>query len=197
MLVLAIVLVAAILLRHPAAPIVAQNASIEGARPKTRSQQSASPTILVYVSGSVARPGLFRMNASSRVNEAVSRAGGMLPGADSAGVNLAAVLEDGQQINVAKIGEKKIRGRATTRSRRLRKKGAHPAPTVAAVDLNTADAVTLEQLPGIGAELAERLIAYRRMNGPFRSVDDLADVAGMTQRRIDALVPFLRDFQQR
>ncbi|MDP9110285.1 MAG: SLBB domain-containing protein, partial [Candidatus Eremiobacteraeota bacterium] len=90
-LVLGIVLVAAILLRHPAAPIVAQNASIEGARPKIRSQQSASPTILVYVSGSVARPGLFRMNASSRVNEAVSRAGGMLPGADAAGVNLAAV----------------------------------------------------------------------------------------------------------
>lgn len=196
-LVVAIVLAAAVLLRHPApAPLVAvSERGVVGRRVHARA--SAPATILVYVTGSVPRPGLFRMSASSRAMDAVSRAGGMLPGADSAGVNLAAPLEDGQQITVPKIGQKITRSRATTRTRRARKKRSERISFLSAVDVNTADAATLEQLPGIGAELAARLIAYRQMNGPFRSVDDLADVAGMTQRRIDGLAPYLRDFGQR
>lgn len=131
------------------------------------------------------------MDPAERAADAVSRAGGMLPGADSAGVNLAAPLEDGQQITVPKIGQKLFRNRSGARVRHPRKKRSARTPPLAPVDLNTADAKTLEQLPGIGAELAGRLVAYRELNGPFRSVDELADVAGMTQRRIDGVVPYL------
>ena len=57
--------------------------------------------------------------------------------------------------------------------------------------MNAADASALASLPGIAPTLAARIVEYRRVNGPFASVDELADVAGMTQRRIDALLPFL------
>ena len=131
------------------------------------------------------------MDAAARAADAVSRAGGMLPGADAEGVNLAAPVEDGQQITVPKTGQKlSARARSGFRARHPRKK--RPVPlSDAAVDVNAADARTLEQLPGLGSELAARLVAYRERNGPFRSLDELADVAGMTQRRIDAVTPYL------
>jgi competence protein ComEA len=57
--------------------------------------------------------------------------------------------------------------------------------------LNAADASALASLPGIGSTLAERIVQFRELNGPFASLDELADVAGMTQRRIDAIEPFV------
>jgi competence protein ComEA len=65
--------------------------------------------------------------------------------------------------------------------------GAAAAPPIEPVDLNAAGASALASIPGIGATLAARIVAYRRLNGPFLSLDELADVAGMTQSRIDAL----------
>lgn len=59
------------------------------------------------------------------------------------------------------------------------------------VDLNRADASELESLPGIGAALAERIVAVREASGPFASADDLLDVGGMTQGRLDALLPYI------
>jgi len=131
------------------------------------------------------------MDPAARAADAISRAGGLLPGADPAGVNLAAPLEDGEEIAVPHVGQKISRNRSGARVRHSRKKRSTQALPPAAIDLNAADAKTLEQLPGIGAQLAERLVAYRELNGPFRSIDELADVAGMTQRHIDALTPYV------
>jgi competence protein ComEA len=66
---------------------------------------------------------------------------------------------------------------------------ADPAATV--VDLNSADENELEALPGIGASLAERIVAFREANGPYASPDDLLDVGGMTQSRLDAIEPYV------
>ena len=59
------------------------------------------------------------------------------------------------------------------------------------VDLNTADAAQLESLPGIGPSLADRIVAYRAINGPFASVDDLLDVNGITDTRLQDISPYL------
>jgi competence protein ComEA len=74
---------------------------------------------------------------------------------------------------------------------RARKRPAGASGTISAIELNSADAATLASLPGIGATLAERIVEYRNINGPFASLDELADVGGMTQRRVDAVSPFL------
>ena len=65
------------------------------------------------------------------------------------------------------------------------------AAPAAPVDLNSADASVLETLPGIGSELAERIVTFRELNGPFNAPDDLLDVSGMTEKRLDAIEPFL------
>lgn len=145
---------------------------------------------VVYVVGAVKRPGLYRVPAGARVNDAVLRAGGLLPQADPAAVNLAQRLSDGEEIRVLRAGETAVTQPRSSRSR-ARKRSPGASAAASAIELNSADAATLASLPGIGATLAERIVEYRNINGPFASLDELADVGGMTQRRVDAVSPFL------
>jgi len=127
---------------------------------------TATPVVVAVV-GQVARPGLVTVPTGARVADAVEAAGGLLPGTDPAAVNLAALVTDGQQIAVGVPGV------------------SAPVPPAGAggggglVDLNSATAQELDALPGIGPVLAQRIIAHRDEQGPFRSVDQLDDVPGI------------------
>lgn len=130
---------------------------------------SAEP-VLVHVAGEVARPGLYRLAAGSRVADALSAAGGATADAALAGLNLARILEDGEQLVVPGPGA------AAT---------ASSAPGVRAdgkVDLNRAGQAELDALPGIGPVLAARIVAYRETHGGFRSVRDLRRVQGIGEK---------------
>ena len=153
-----------------------------------RVRQSSRPSIVVYVAGAVARPGLYRLHPGLRFDDAVRLAGGLRRGADAGGVNLAQIVDDGDEILVPRVGEARRRTSRSFSSHRRKRKHHAATPVLGQpVDLNAADAAALASLPGIGQTLATRIVAYRRINGPFASTDELLDVAGMTQRRVDAL----------
>ena len=180
--------------RPPSAPAVLTAAAAPSAPPSQHSRKwhpsaSAAPASIVYVVGAVARPGLYRVPANARIDDAVRRAGGLRADADHAGVNLAPRVTDGEEIDVLRTGET----RAPASRRTKRKKTSHTAVSAlfaGRLDLNAAGEAALANIPGIGATLAARIVAYRRLNGPFQSLDELADVAGMTQRRIDAVAAY-------
>jgi competence protein ComEA len=140
--------------------------------------------LVVYVAGEVRRPGLYRVAPGARANDAVQEAGNFAPAADRAAVNLAEVVQDGEEIRVPRTGESAPRaGKRSTRKKRTR--------VGMSVDLNSASAGELSQVPGLGQTLAERIVAYREQNGPFASLDELADVSGLTARHIDALARYV------
>lgn len=155
---------------------------------------------LVYVAGAVAHPGVYAVAGDARAQDALAKAGGATRDADLVAVNLAAHVADGDEIAVPRQGEATPRPAARTTHRRTaataRRTHRRPRPNgaaaTAAVDLNSADERTLSELPGIGPTLAERIVEFRTLNGPFASVDGLADVAGITPQRLDALTPLLR-----
>ncbi|MFN2449632.1 MAG: helix-hairpin-helix domain-containing protein [Candidatus Baltobacteraceae bacterium] len=147
-----------------------------------------SGDIVVYVAGAVRNAGLYHVSSGARADDALRKAGGFAPEADRAAINLAQRLADGDEVRVLRVDERTPRPLAR-RSSRSTKRTAQPAP--AALNVNSADARTLELLPGIGPALAERIVAFRHVNGDFQSTDELLDVAGMTQRRLDALSPYL------
>lgn len=128
---------------------------------------AADEPLWVHVVGRVATPGLVSLPAGSRVAEAIAAAGGALPDADLAAVNLAAVLQDGAQVHVPAPGE------ATPVA------DAPAGAEAGAVDVNRASAADLEALPGIGPVLAERVVAWRTEHGDFADVDALLDVPGI------------------
>jgi competence protein ComEA len=131
-----------------------------------------SDVVVVSVVGSVAQPGLVSVPTGARVADAIAAAGGLLPDADPASVNLAAVLADGQQIAVGLPGAPVAAGGDGG-------VGAAGGPAGGPVDLNTATVAQLDELPGLGPVLAERIVAHRTANGPFRSVEELDDVPGI------------------
>jgi competence protein ComEA len=150
---------------------------------------SSDEIVVVYVAGAVAKPGLYRLRAGDRYAQAVALAGGMNASADPAGVNLAARAGDGDEIYVPVVGESS-RGRAPTRHGRRR--SATPPPA-SSVDLNAAGAATLAAVPGIGRAVAQRIVEMRAREGNFTSIDELLDVAGMTQARLERVRPYLRE----
>ncbi len=134
--------------------------------------------ITVYVGGAVAQPGLHTLPAGSRLADALDRAG-LLPGADASRLPLAERLRDGQSIVVPERSAQAPDGSGVATAT------VEPASTL--IDINTASADELEALPGIGPALAERIVAYRTEHGPFQSVDELAEVRGISPRMVDEL----------
>ncbi|NNM98572.1 MAG: helix-hairpin-helix domain-containing protein [Candidatus Eremiobacteraeota bacterium] len=151
-------------------------------------------TVLVDVAGRVAHPGLYHLPVGARADAALAAAGGALPAADLDRVDLAALLVDGEELLVPRIGAS-ARRRSTLRVPRTPrgKRGKKGAALVGArVDLNGADASALAAVPGIGPVVAGRILALRLRDGPFDSLDQLLDVAGMSPSRLDQARPYLR-----
>jgi competence protein ComEA len=197
----ALVLAAIVLHPAPPPPAVSQAPeTLSPARPLLHANTAAPrEMVVVYVAGAVAHPGVFSLASTARVGDALDRAGGASGDADLLRVNLAAHLSDGEEIAVLRRGEGAPSARRTAAPHRAagrKKRRALATQTVAGdathddapLDLNSATAEELAALPGLGPELAERIVDYREVNGPFVSVDELADVSGMTPGRLDRLV---------
>ena len=146
-------------------PAAAAVPPVEIALPRT-----TAGIVTVHVSGSVAAPGLVSLPAGARVADAVVAAGGALPGADLSALNLAAPITDGQQLVVPAYSAS----------------GA-AAPADGRVRINTADVASLEVLPGVGPVLAERIVSYRDIHGPFSAIEDLLDVPGIGESKLAAM----------
>lgn len=139
--------------------------------------QPPSASVLVQVVGAVVQPGVYHLAFGARVLDAIFAAGGFLPGADEASINLARPLNDGEQVSVQLLVD--------TSS------GITSGSSPSTVNLNQADAATLDGLPGIGPTLAQRIIDYRQANGGFRSFDDLGKVAGIGVSLLQKLKPLI------
>jgi competence protein ComEA len=151
--------------------------------------------IYVHVAGAVRRPGLLRLPEGSRVAEAVDRAGGPSRRAELAGVNLAAELEDGQQVIVpvrgaaGAVATPGAPGSASGSAALGSGIGAAPPGSagVPKLSLGAATIEQLDQLDGIGPTLAQRIVEYRTAHGGFRSVGELREVEGIGEKRFATL----------
>jgi competence protein ComEA len=135
-------------------------------------QAADDGVITVHVSGEVREPGLVEVNAGARVADAVAAAGGTTRDADLGGVNLAAPLQDAQQVAIPDLRAEGGSGGVAADGR---------------IHVNTASVAELEQLPGVGPVLAARIAAYRDENGLFVVVEDLLDVSGIGEGKLEGL----------
>ena len=157
--------------------------AIEIALPDTAgvpSQPTTMPmSMKVYVSGEVARPGVYELPGDSRAEDAVAAAGGATAEADLVLINLARRLSDEEQIHVPRKGE--------TPSVPAQPVSAAGSSASGKLNINTATADDLDTLPGIGPSRASAIVDYRSENGPFRTVDDLTSVPNIGERIVDSI----------
>ena len=127
--------------------------------------------VIVHITGAVPRPGVYALPQGARIQDAISAAGGFLAEAEKSQINLAAVLEDGEKLDIPYL------------------EGASPVlttpipdvvtSTTELININTASAEELDTLPGVGPTIAQKIIEYRELNGPFLSIEDITNVPGI------------------
>jgi competence protein ComEA len=173
------------LLRSRPVPVSRPVAGIVTGSPVAVAGASAAPsaraTLVVDVAGKVRRPGLVRTRQGARVADVLAAAGGALPGVDLSTLNLARRVADGEQILVGVGGPPPVAGTPVG-----------PGVTGGQVDLNTATAAQLEELPGVGPVLAQRIVDWRTEHGRFSSVDELQEVSGVGEKKFADLRPHVR-----
>jgi len=150
-------------------------APVESTPSTVATASSGTEAFQVYISGWVTSPGVVQMTEGAIVADAVAAAGGALEGALLDEVNLARPLIEGDHVQIPGPGD------------------SIAAPTGGGgggdglISLNQADASLLEDLPGVGPVLAERIVAHREANGPFETVEDLLEVPGIGEAKLAAM----------
>jgi competence protein ComEA len=135
--------------------------------------------LVIDVAGEVHHPGVFKMAAGARVEDAIKRAGGATAHGDLSQLNQAAKLEDGRQVLVPRKAPAAKAGVATTASA--------PSPPSQPVNLNNATLEQLDTLDGVGPATAQKIIDFRTSHGGFGAVDDLDQIPGIGEKKIAAL----------
>lgn len=158
------------------------------------------PIITVHVAGSVKNPGVYRLKYGSRINDGIVAAGGATSAANLDVINLATVLNEGEQIYVPKRGEKphtitnrpQLGGGGGAAGGLNGVGGATGSGVLQLININLASVVELEQLPGVGPATAKAIVAYREKNGAFLKVEDLLKVRGIGPAKLSEILPRAR-----
>jgi competence protein ComEA len=140
------------------------------------------PPLVVHVSGAVRSPGVYTLPPESRIRDAVDAAGGFSGEAFTETLNLAAFLQDGQQLRIPTTEEQAAAVSADGQGGG----SANPAQAFP-ININTAGLAELDLLPGIGPAKAQAIISYREEHGPFQTIEEIQNVPGIGPATFDAL----------
>lgn len=182
-------------------PVSSLPQSAQGA---VTSKAAQVKTVRVQVSGAVLEPGIYDVPANCRVEEAIAAAGGMTENADSERVNLVRKVRDGMQIRVpvqkvtrtSRTQRKKAQAKSDLGESALGKSGGAKAgpgrnnSMMQIVRINSAGVSELQQLPGIGPALAQRIVETRN-SGRFTSAEDLLRVPGIGKAKLAKLLNYV------
>jgi competence protein ComEA len=142
--------------------------------------QQGGTDVVVDVAGAVSDPGVYRLPAGARVNDAIQRAGGATARAEIDSINLAARLTDGQQVVVPE----RLNGSSATAASSTGGTGMDPA---APINIGTASVDALDTIEGIGPVTAQKIVEFRDQHGGISSVDQLDQIDGIGPATMDAL----------
>lgn len=155
-------------------------------------EEPSESTIMVHISGAVAKEGIVELKSNSRIADAIEKAGGLTEDADMSKVNLAFMLEDGIKIYIPRVNEKNTNEQTEviTKSSGLeiiQNNVSTPTTKQTKVNINAATQETLETLPGIGPSTASKILQYRKEKGRFNSIEEIQEVSGIGESKYNKI----------
>ena len=148
--------------------------------------------IKVHISGQIANPGVISLDEGSRIIDAINAAGGVTEEADLSKINLAYILADAQKINIPSINEKENVEYITSGSGQTETAAStNNMKEVTMININTANETELQRIPGIGESIALKIIAYRKENGKFNTIEDIKKVNGIGTSKYNSIKKYI------
>jgi len=167
---------------------------------KEKNEDKEEDVMAIHVTGEVKNPGVVKVKQGSRIEDIIEAAGGLTENADITNVNLAFEVEDGMKIRIPSNDEDNenegniIEHYITQDSGKgvivSEDKSSENLSSV--ININTANETELEQLPGIGASIAGRIIDYRNKNGKFKAIEDIKNVTGIGETKFEKIKDLIK-----
>lgn len=163
-------------------------ASSAESNPLSEQPEEAEPIqeiIIVDIKGAVKKPGVYQAEADMRVIDIIDLAGGLGESADADTVNLSQRVTDQMVIYIPAVGEEAVRPNVAPENNLNEQENGNDEAGTEKVDINTADAVLLQTLNGIGEKKAALIIAYREENGSFQTIEEIMEVSGIGEKTFE------------
>lgn len=152
---------------------------------------AGSAIIYVDIGGEVNVPGVYEVSEGTRLFQVIEKAGGLTEDADIDVINRAEAVYDGQKILIASYEKSEKRSKSQILAAPAEQSGVSSAADEVRVNINTADSVTLQTIPGIGPSKAERIIEYRNTQGRFQSIDDIKNISGIGDKTFESIKKYI------
>lgn len=167
---------------------------VNDTKEEKKNDNEEEETMAVHVTGEVKNPGVVKIKEGSRIEDIIKAAGGLTENADITNVNLAYVVEDGMKIRIPSSNEEKdIEDYITEDSGKgviMSEESSNSSSII--ININTANEVELEQLPGIGPSISSKIVEYRNKNGKFKSIEDIKNVTGIGNNKFDKIKEYIK-----
>lgn len=169
---------------EPVSEIVseASDDSNEAVEDPSNSLTASLSEIYVDISGCVYNPGVYKLKSGTRLFQAIEKAGGLTLEADINSINQAEEVYDGQKILIAsknELDDGTYSGQTTTESASSK------------ININTADLILLQNIPGVGPSTAQKIIDYRTTSGRFKSIEDIKNVSGIGEKTFEKMKEYI------
>lgn len=161
-------------------------AAVEQSEPTEETPASPLPVIVVHISGAVVTPGVYELAQGARIRDGIDAAGGLSADAAGNALNLARILTDGEQVIVP--SQEEVEAQASSQVDNSAE-GGFGAPEK--ININTASVEQLDTLPGIGPKTAQKIVADRQKNGPFKKPEDLKRVSGIGDKKYVTIADYI------
>lgn len=163
---------------------------------KIQNKEEEEKLMAVHITGEVRKPGVVKIKEDSRIEDVIKAAGGLTENANISNVNLAYIVEDGMKIRIPSQDEKELEEEYITKESG---KGVIISDEVndnseksLSVNINIANQEELENLPGIGPSIANKIIEYRNQNGRFKNIEDIKNVTGIGESKFEKIKDFIK-----
>lgn len=164
--------------------------NIDNSIENTAQEVEEKEYIKIHITGQINSPGIIELEEGARIADAIEKSGGATALANLENVNLAYELQDGQKVYIPSMEEGKVEYLTEESGENIIEDTSAFSKTKK-ININKASEEDLQNIPGIGPSMAQKIVIYRKENGEFKSIEDLKNVSGIGDKKFESMREYI------